>query len=86
MLMNLLKTDYNTKITETEGKIPSITGLATATAFNAVENKISDVSNLVKKEDCDAKISDIESKYFTTSDFNKFTNEIIHIKIKQKKS
>ena len=34
--------------------------------------------------DYDAKISDIESKYFTTSDYNKFTNEIIDNKIKEK--
>ena len=77
------KTDHNTKITETEGKIPSITGLPTTTAVNAVENKIPDNSNLVKKTDYDAKIIDIECKYFTTSDYNKFTNEIIDNKVKK---
>ena len=40
------KTNYNAKITEIEGKVPSISGLATGTA---VENKIPDVSSLVKK-------------------------------------
>ena len=40
----------NAKITETEGKIPSITGLATTTALTAVENKIPNASNLVKKK------------------------------------
>ena len=30
-------------------KIPSISGLATNSALNAVQNKIPDVSNLVKK-------------------------------------
>ena len=44
------KTDYNAKITEIEGKIPSITGLATTAALNAVESKIPNVSNLVKKQ------------------------------------
>ena len=34
----------------------------------------------------DAKISHIESKYFTTSDYNKFSNEIIDIRIKEKQS
>ena len=42
------KTDLNAKITEVEGKIPSITGLATNSALTAVGNKIPDVSSLVK--------------------------------------
>ena len=46
----LKKTDFNVKVTEIEGKIPSITGLATNSAFIAVENKIPDVSSLVKKD------------------------------------
>ena len=33
--------------------------------------------------DYDAKILDIELKYFTTSDYNKFTNEIIGNKVKE---
>ena len=45
----LKKTDFNTKVTEIEGKIPSITGLATNSELSAVENKIPDVSSLVKK-------------------------------------
>ena len=44
------KTDYSSKIIEIEGKIPSISGLATNYALTAVENKIPDVSNLVKKQ------------------------------------
>ena len=48
--MVLLKTDYNAKITEIEGKIPSISDLATNAALTAVENKIPNVSNLVKKK------------------------------------
>ena len=48
--MDLLKkADYNAKITEIEGKMHSITGLSANAALTAVENKISDVSNLVKK-------------------------------------
>ena len=43
------KTDCNIKISETEGKILSITVLATAVALDAVENKIPNVSNLAKK-------------------------------------
>ena len=66
ILVNL-KTDYNAKITDIKSKIPSITGLATAAALNTMENKIPDISNLVKKADYDAKILDIKSKYFTTT-------------------
>ena len=51
--------------------------------MTAVENKIPDVSNVVKKTDYDAKILDIENKvndhdhdkYITTSEFNKLTTE-----------
>ena len=43
------KTDYNTKITEMESKISSISGLATNSELTAVENKMPNVSNLVKK-------------------------------------
>ena len=43
--------DYNTKITEIEGKIPDISNLGTKTALIAVENKIPNVSNLVKNAD-----------------------------------
>ena len=43
------KTDYNATITDIEGRVHSITGLATTVALNTVENKIPNVSNLVKK-------------------------------------
>ena len=46
----LKKTDYNTKITEIEGKIPSISGLAINDVLTAVENKIPNISSLVKKK------------------------------------
>ena len=44
------KTDYHAKITEIESKILRICGLATTSALTAVENKIPNVSNLVKKQ------------------------------------
>ena len=56
--------------------------------MTAVGNKISDVSNLVKKPkktDYDAKILDIESKFFTTADYNRFTNQTLNAKVKQKR-
>ena len=49
ILVDLLKRQIiMLKITEIEGKIPSISGLATNAALNAAEHKILDVSNLVK--------------------------------------
>ena len=44
--------------------------------MTAIENKIPDVSHLVKKTYPETKILDIESKYFTTADFNKFDAKI----------
>ena len=43
------KSDYNIKITEIEGKTPSISGLTTNAALTSIENIIPDVSKLVKK-------------------------------------
>ena len=40
------------------------------TKIGEVENKIPDVSGLVKKTYYNAKISDTETRYFTTSDYN----------------
>ena len=54
--------------------------------------KIPDVSGLVttvlmqKKKDHDAKISEIERKYFHASDYNKFMSDIIDAKMKQQKT
>ena len=50
------KNKLNTKITETENKIPGISGLGTNSTLTAVENKISDVSGLVKNTDYELKI------------------------------
>ena len=45
----LVKTNYDAKISEIEGKIPDVSNLATKTALTTVENKISSVISLVKK-------------------------------------
>ena len=45
----LKKTDYNTKITVIEDKIPDTSNLATKAALTIVENKIPDTSNLATK-------------------------------------
>ena len=50
MLLTLVKkTDFNTKVTEIEGKIPDVSSLATKSGLRVVENKIPDVSSFVKK-------------------------------------
>ena len=38
ILVDLLKTDYDPNIKEIRGEIPSIAGLATSAALNAVDN------------------------------------------------
>ena len=78
------KMDYNAKITEIGGKIPSITSLATNSVLTAVKYKIPNLSNLVKKTNHDAKIADIENKYITTADYNKFTKDIVAERMKKK--
>ena len=51
ILVDLLKkTDYNAKISEIGNKISNNSGLATNSALTSVENKIPNVSNLVKKQ------------------------------------
>ena len=54
------------------------------TKISEVENKISSISGSVKKTAYDNKIKDIEGKYFTTADYNKFASDILDVKIKQK--
>ena len=44
------KTDFNTKVTEIEGKRPEVSSLVPKSALTVVENKIPDVSSLVKKQ------------------------------------
>ena len=89
---NLVKKwDYNAKVSEIEGTIPSISGLVTTSALTAVENKIPSVTNLVKKTDYDTKISELEKKltdhkhdkYVTTPEFNKLTAETFAARLAQ---
>ena len=42
-----IKRHYNAKVTEFEGEVPTITGLAFTTPLNAVEDKIPNVNNMV---------------------------------------
>ena len=85
----LKKQDFNIKVTEIEGKIPSISGLDTSSALTAVENKIPDVSSLVKKTDYNTKIRAIENKvndhnhgkYITTPEFNNMAGNVFKVRL-----
>ena len=85
LLTNLVKkTDFNTKVSKIEGKIPDVSSLVTKSALTAVENKIPDVSSLVKKTDYNTKISEIENKvnnydhykYITTPEFHTMAADV----------
>ena len=73
----------NAKINEVKGELPRINTTNTNTALTAVENKIPNVSNLVKKSDYNTKVNETEEKitahdhdkYITTPEFNKLTTE-----------
>ena len=87
----VIKTILNTKINEVKNEIPSITGLATTSALTAVENKIPDTSNLVKKTDYNTKVIEIvkkltdhnHDKYITTTEFNKLATDAFNTRIVQ---
>ena len=76
---------YKAKITDIESKIPTISGLATITAFALVKNKMPSVNNLAKqkaKTNCGGKRLDIKNKFITTVDQNKFTKDVVANNIK----
>ena len=85
----LKKTDFNSKISEVENKIPSITGLATNSASTAVENDIPEFISLVKKTDYNTKISEIENKandhnyekYITTPEFDTMAATVFNARL-----
>ena len=64
------KTDYDTKITEIEDKIPDISNLATKTALTTRENEIPDTSNLATK----TALTTVENKIPDTSSLVKKAN------------
>ena len=75
-------TALNATINVIENKIASITNLATTAALTKIPN----ISDLAKKADYDAKISKMGKKYFTTSDYNKFTSNTLEVKKTQRRS
>ena len=85
------KTNYKTKFTKIERKIPSINGLATNSALTTVESKIPNISSLVKKTDYDTKITEIEKKltdhnhgkYITTPEFRTLDADVFNVRLAQ---
>ena len=72
------KTDFNSKITEAEGKILRINGLAASSSLTAVENKIPDVGGLATTSALTAvknKIPDVTG-LVTKTDFDSKSNAI----------
>ena len=78
-------TTVHAKINEVKNEVPNITSLATTIALTSVENKTSNVSNLVKKKKTayQINISQIKNKittdhdhdkYITTEEFTKLTS------------
>ena len=57
----LKKTNYNAKIIEIEGKIPSAITLSTSAALRADEQRTPSVNTLVEKINYDAKLLDNEN-------------------------
>ena len=55
-----------------KGEIPNITNLATTTALTVVENKITNIGNLVKKTDHNIKISKTENQIPADYDHDKY--------------
>ena len=72
-------------------KRPDVSNLVTKTALTTVENKISDVNNLVKKTDYDTKIIEIENKvnnhnhdeYITHPEFNTLATDVFTARLAQ---
>ena len=76
------KTDFNTKVTEIAGKIPSISGLATSSALTAVEIRYL-MLVVWLKTDFNTKVTEIEGKIPDVSNLVKkadYPTEIANIK------
>ena len=84
----LTSSSIDTNNGEVENKISDMSSLVTSDVLNIktgeVQIKMQDTSCLINKTDFIAKILNIEKKYFTTSDYNRFTKEILNVKIEEK--
>ena len=64
-------------------EISNITNLGTNTGLTAVENKLPNVLNWVKKTDYNTKVSEIENNYVTAQPFDNLTSENFTATLKQ---
>ena len=68
-----------------------VNSLATKATLTNVENKIPDISNLVKKTDYNTKVTEIENKlnnhnhdkYITTPELNTLTADVFNARLSQ---
>ena len=75
------KTDYNTKTTELEDKIPSISGLATNAALTTAGNK---TDYNTKTSEIEKKLTDHDhDKYITTRECNTLAVNIFNARLAQ---
>ena len=81
ILLRATNAALNAKINEVKNKIASVTSLATTTSLMLL--KIECLTLVI--QEIDPEVKDIKDKYFTTSDFNKFTNNLIDAKTTAKK-
>ena len=85
------KGDYNTKITEIEGKILHVSSLAAKIALTTVENKIPNVNSIAERADYNTKITEFEKKltdynhdkYITTPNFNTLAVDVFNERLAQ---
>ena len=77
-------TCYNAKIKDIKGETSDNTNIVTTVVLTVVKNKILGVNTFVEKSNYVTTISEMEKKYLTTFDYNKFTNNILDPKITQK--
>ena len=85
---NLVK---ETKLTESENKIRDVSNLATKIALTTIEIKYPMLVVLLKKQDYNTKITDIENKlknhnhdkYIDTLEFNKLVTDVFHARLAQ---
>ena len=86
-LILLKKKQKKKKTNEVETKILDVSGLATNTALTAVESRIPDFSSLVKKTNCDTKISELtdhnHDKYITIAEFNTLAASFFNARLAQ---
>ena len=80
----LKKADFDSTITEVEGKTPNISGLATNSSLTAVENKIPDITSLITKTDFDAKLKMNQKIQKITK--NKSKDLLLHNELKKLKT